>query len=371
MLCGSANIFHEQTRDGSGGPKDESSAASLKKRFPSHPPLCYNMEKRAPDAGKPGAEQKRAWRNMGMKMFDFAGEKASRVAQGCMRIRDMSDAELDRLIKTDLELGVNFFDHADIYGGDGRCEERFGDFLRANPGLRDQMLIQTKCGIRNGTYDFSKDHILKSVEGSLRRLNVDHIDFLLLHRPDTLMEPDEVAEAFYKLHGEGKVRHFGVSNQHPLQIELLKQALGEEIPLVVNQLQFSLTNTTMIDAGINVNMENEAGINRDGMVLEYCRLKKITIQPWSPFQYGFFSGVFIGSEKYPELNQKLEELAGQYGVTPTGMAIAWILRHPAKMQPIIGSVRPERMMEIAKAADVEITHDEWYALYKSTGKKLP
>ncbi len=306
-----------------------------------------------------------------MKTFSLAGESASRVAQGCMRIRDLSDEALDRLIKTDLDLGVNFFDHADIYGGGGGCEKRFGDFLRRNPGIRDQMLIQTKCGIRGGTYDFSRAHILEAVEGSLQRLNTDHVDFLLLHRPDTLMEPEEVAEAFRKLKSEGKVKHFGVSNQHPLQMELLKQALGDEIPLVINQLQFSLTNTTMIDAGINVNMENAGAVNRDGMVLEYCRLHRVTIQPWSPFQYGFFEGVFIGSEKYPELNQKLSEIAQRYDVTPTGMAIAWILRHPAQMQPVIGSVRPERMREIAKASDVTMTHDEWYELYKASGKKLP
>ena len=184
------------------------------------------------------------------------------------------------------------------------------------------------------------------------------------------MEPDEVAEAFTQLHKAGKVRHFGVSNQHPLQIELLQQAMPD-LPLTVNQLQFSLTNTTMIDAGINVNTETPWAVNRDGMVLEYCRLKHITIQPWSPFQYGFFEGVFLGSAKYPELNSKLEEIAARYDVTPTGMAIAWILRHPANMQPIIGSVRPERMTEIAKAAEVTITREEWYALYRASGKKLP
>lgn len=305
-----------------------------------------------------------------MKHFSLAGETASRVAQGCMRIRDLSDRALDRLIKTDLELGINFFDHADIYGGNGGCEQRFGDFLRANPGLRQHMLIQTKCGIRGGTYDFSKAHILEAVEGSLRRLGTEQVDFLLLHRPDTLMEPEEVAEAFDQLHRQGKVRHFGVSNQHPLQMALLQQALGDQ-KLVINQLQFSLTNTTMIDAGINVNMENAGAVNRDGMVLEYCRLHGVTIQPWSPFQYGFFEGPFIGNARFAELNRKLEEVSGPYGVTPTGMAIAWILRHPACMQPIVGSVRPERMTEIARAADVTITHDEWYALYKASGKQLP
>ena len=139
----------------------------------------------------------------------------------------------------------------------------------------------------------------------------------------------------------------------------------------INQLQFSLTNTTMIDAGLNVNMENAGAVNRDGSVLDYCRLNGITIQPWSPFQYGFFEGAFIGSDKYPELNRKLEEIAASYGVTPTGLAIAWILRHPAVMQPIVGSARPERMAEIARAANITITREEWYALYRASGKKLP
>ena len=304
-----------------------------------------------------------------MKTFTLAGEKASRVAQGCMRITDLSDEAIDRLVKTDLDLGINFFDHADIYGGNGRCEERFGQFLRANPALRSKMLIQTKCGICPNSYDFSKEHILESVNGSLKRLGVDYVDFLLLHRPDALVEPEEVAEAFDQLSREGKVRHFGVSNHNPMQIELLKRSLGEN-KIVANQLQFSLTNTTMIDAGINVNTEYAGAVNRDGSVLDYCRLNDITIQPWSPFQYGFFEGVFIGSPKYPELNKKLEEIAARYGITPTGLAIAWILRHPANMQPIIGSVRPERMKEIAQAADVTITRGEWYELYLSSGKKL-
>ena len=304
-----------------------------------------------------------------MKTFLLGGKTASRVAQGCMRISGMSPSGLDRLVKTDLELGINFFDHADIYGG-GLCEELFGNFLHANPGVRDRMLIQSKCGIRGGTYDFSKKHILQAVEGILTRLQTDHLDYLLLHRPDTLMEPEEVADAFDRLCQEGKVCSFGVSNQHSLQIELLQQALGQ-LPILIDQLQFSLTNTTMIDAGINVNMENAGAVNRDGMILEYCRLHHITIQPWSPFQHGFFEGPFIGSEKYPELNRKMEEVAARYNTTPTGIAIAWILRHPACMQPIVGSVRPERMTEIAAAADITITHDEWYELYKASGKSLP
>lgn len=306
---------------------------------------------------------------MTMKTFDIAGNKASRLVQGCMRIGGMDPQALDTLIKTDIENGINFFDHADIYGG-GRCEEVFGRFLAENKGYREKMLIQTKCGIKSGTYDFTKEHILEAVNGSLRRLGVDYVDFLLLHRPDTLVEPEEVAETFAQLKSEGKVRFFGVSNHNPLQIALLNKYLGEN-RVIINQLQFSMTNTTMIDSGINVNMENGAAVNRDDSVLDYCRLNDITIQPWSPFQYGFFEGAYIGSPKYPELNSALEKMAEKYGTTPTGMVIAWILRHPAKMQPIAGSTNHSRMKEMAAAADITITHDDWYFLYRASGKRLP
>ena len=303
-----------------------------------------------------------------MKFFELAGMQASRVAQGCMRIAGLSDQALDTLVKQDLDLGINFFDHADIYGG-GKCEERFGDFLKTNPGLRDQMLIQTKCAIKSGAYDFSKEHILSSVDASLKRLQTDYVDFLLLHRPDTLCEPEEVAEAFETLRAQGKVKHFGVSNENPYQIQLLNKYLKEKI--CVNQLQFGLGHTTMVDAGLNVNMNHDPATNRDGGVLDFCRLNDITIQPWSPFQYGFFEGTFIGNPKFQALNEKLEEIAGKYSITPTGLAIAWILRHPACMQPIVGSVNPQRLQQICAAADVTITRQEWYDLYCSTGKKLP
>ena len=303
-----------------------------------------------------------------MKFFELAGMRASRVAQGCMRIAGLSDQALDTLIKQDLDLGINFFDHADIYGG-GKCEERFGDFLKANPGLRDQMLIQTKCAIKSGAYDFSKEHILSSVDGCLKRLQTDYVDFLLLHRPDTLCEPEEVAEAFETLKAQGKVKHFGVSNENPYQIQLLNKYLKEKI--CINQLQFGLGHTTMVDAGLNVNMNHDPATNRDGGVLDFCRLNDITIQPWSPFQYGFFEGTFIGNPKFQTLNEKLEEIAGKYSITPTGLAIAWILRHPACMQPIVGSVNPQRLQQVCDASDVTITRQEWYDLYCSTGKKLP
>lgn len=303
-----------------------------------------------------------------MKYFDLAGHRASRVAQGCMRITSLNPQQLDALVKSDLDMGINFFDHADIYGG-GECERLFGDFLKENPALRDKMLIQTKCAIRPDSYDFSREHILSSVEGSLKRLGIETIDFLLLHRPDTLCEPEEVAEAFTALKSQGKVRHFGVSNENPYQIQLLNRYLDEKI--MINQLQFGLGHTTMVDAGLNVNMNHDPATNRDGGVLDFCRLNDITIQPWSPFQYGFFQGVFIGNPEFRELNEKLEEIAASYGITPTGLAIAWILRHPACMQPIVGSVNTGRLKEVCEASDVTITRQEWYALYCATGKKLP
>ena len=305
-----------------------------------------------------------------MKYFTLADMQASRVAQGCMRIGGMTANQIDTLIKTDLECGINFFDHAFIYGG-GACEKKFGEFLAANPSLRDQMLIQTKVGIRDGIYDSSKETILSMTDTCLQRLGVDYIDFLLIHRPDALVDPEEVAEAFDKLYAEGKVRHFGVSNHNSYQIELLNKYLGEDNPVCVNQLQFSPTNTTMIDAGVNVNMENEGAINRDGSVLDYCCLKNITIQPWSPFQYGFFAGVFLDNPKFPKLNEVINAMAEKYGTTNTGMVVSWILRHPVKMQPIIGTTTIERIQQIAQASDVDITREDWYAIYKAAGNNLP
>jgi len=305
-----------------------------------------------------------------MKYCSIATTNASRVAQGCMRIGGMTANQIDTLIKTNLECGINFFDHAFIYGG-GACEKKFGEFLAANPSLRDQMLIQTKVGIRDGIYDSSKETILSMTDTCLQRLGVDYVDFLLIHRPDALVEPEEVAQAFDKLYAEGKVRHFGVSNHNSYQIELLNKYLGEDNPVCVNQLQFSPTNTTMIDAGVNVNMENEGAINRDGSVLDYCRLKNITIQPWSPFQYGFFAGVFLDNPKFPKLNEVINAMAEKYGTTNTGMVVSWILRHPAKMQPIIGTTTIGRIRQIAQASDVDITREDWYAIYKAAGNNLP
>ncbi len=290
------------------------------------------------------------------------------IAIGCMRMNRLTVSEAESFINTALEKGANFFDHADIYGG-GSSEEIFAKAVNMSPEVRERLIIQSKCGIRNGMFDFSKEYIISAVDGILKRLKTDYLDILLLHRPDALVEPQEVAEAFDKLHSEGKVRHFGVSNHNPMQIMLLEKYLNQKI--AANQLQFSITNATMVTAGLNVNMENDAAVNRDGSVLDFCRLNDITVQPWSPFQYGFFEGVFIGSDKYPALNETLGEIAKKYGVSPVTIALAWILRHPAKMQPVIGTMNEGRLKDCLKAADITLTREEWYKIYLSAGNRLP
>ncbi|WP_179595447.1 aldo/keto reductase [Neobacillus driksii] len=290
------------------------------------------------------------------------------VAVGCMRINSLEKNEAESFVQTALEQGANFFDHADIYGG-GACEEIFAEAIHMNAEIREKIILQSKCGIRKGMFDFSKEHILHSVDGILKRLKTDYLDTLLLHRPDALMEPEEVAEAFDILESSGKVRHFGVSNQNPMQIQLLQKYVKQ--PIVANQLQLSITNANMISNGINVNMENDSAINRDGSVLDFCRLNDITIQPWSPFQYGFFEGVFLGNEKFPELNQKIDEIAAKYEVSNTTIAIAWLLRHPAKMQPVIGTMNVDRLKECCKASEIYLTREEWYEIYRAAGNILP
>ncbi|MEG0014243.1 MAG: aldo/keto reductase [Cellulosilyticaceae bacterium] len=292
----------------------------------------------------------------------------SEIALGCMRIVGNSEKEVAKLITTAFESGINFFDHADIYGK-GESERIFGQAMKTVDVPREKMIIQTKCGIGGGMYNFSKEYILEAVEGSLKRLDIDYVDTLLLHRPDTLMEPEEVAEAFSLLAKSGKVKYFGVSNFNQVQTELLQKYVDQK--LIINQLQFSIMHTGMIDSGFNVNMKHAPSIDYDGGVLEYCRLKDITIQPWSPFQYGFFEGVFLDHPKFPELNIVLDRIAAERDVTNSAVAIAWILRHPAKMQPILGSTNAKRVQEICKASEVSLTRTEWYEIYKAAGNKLP
>ena len=293
----------------------------------------------------------------------------SNVALGCMRMAVNTVAEAEEIIQAALDSGINFFDHADIYGR-GESEAIFGQAMKNLGIARDSVFIQSKVGIVPGvSFDFRREHILKSVDDILERLQIDYLDALLLHRPDTLFDPKEVAQTFDDLYESGKVRQFGVSNQNPGQIELLKKHTKHEI--VANQLQFSIMHSGMIDAGFNVNMTNDAAVNRDGGILEYCRLHNITIQAWSPFQHGYFGGVFLDNEKFPELNVVIDRLAEKYEVTNTAIAVAWILRHPSQMQVIIGTMTPQRIADSASASEIELTHEEWYEIYLAAGNVLP
>lgn len=303
-------------------------------------------------------------------MLGKTGLEIPVIAVGCMRIAEMETNRLTEHIRFCIEHNLNFFDHADIYGG-GQCESRFAEAFKKTGYKREDVILQSKCAIRPGVmYDFTKKHILESVDGILKRLDTDYLDVLLLHRPDALMEPEEVAEAFELLEKEGKVRHFGVSNHRPYQIELLNKYVKQE--LCANQLQFSIPFSNMVAAGMEANMLTDGAIDRDGGILDYCRLKDITIQAWSPFQYGFFEGIFLGNnEKYPELNKTLEEISQKYDTTPTAIATAWILRHPANIQMIAGTTNTERMSEIIKGSEIRLEREEWYRLYLSSGHILP
>ena len=303
--------------------------------------------------------------------FGERQKEVSEVVLGLMRISEMTVDQVEDLIESALEVGINAFDIADCYGH-GKCEQILGEVLKRRPDLREKMWIQSKCGIRmeEFTYfDFSKEHILEAVDGILERLNVDYIDSLLLHRPDALMEPAEIAEAFDLLKAQGKVIDFGVSNQNPMMMALIQKDVNQ--PLVANQLQLSAAFTPSFDAGFHVNMKQEAGIVRDSSIFEYCRLHDVVIQAWSVLQFDYFGGVFLGSEKYPELNQVLNRLAEKYHVSPSAVAIAWVLRYPAKMQAVIGTTKKARVAEAAKAAEIQLTRKEWYEIYLAAGNDLP
>ena len=288
-----------------------------------------------------------------------------------MRLDRLNETEAAAYIENAVAHGVNFFDHADIYGG-GRCEELFGTAWKLTGIKREDLWIQSKCGIVRGVmYDLSKEHILASVDGILKRLDMEYLDSLLLHRPDALVEPEEVAAAFDELERTGKVRHFGVSNMKPMQIELLKKCV--EQPLAVNQLQLSAVHSSMIGNGMEVNMLTNGAIDRDGSVLDYCRLKDITIQAWSPLQYrsGGIKGAFFQYDDFSALNQKLEEMGSQYGVSAAAMAVAWLLRHPAGMQVLVGTMQAERFDELCGACDVRLSKEDWYQIFKAAGNVLP
>lgn len=297
--------------------------------------------------------------------------QSSAIVQGCMRINQLSIGEVDTLIKTDLENGITFFDHADCYAN-GKCEELFGQVLASQPSLRDRIVLQSKCGILTGNlyyFDFSKKHIINAVNGSLKRLCVDSLDFVLLHRPDSLMEPSEVASAFDELQTSGKVKNFGVSNQKPMQIELLKTKIVQ--PLHINQLQFGVAHTGMVDSGFSVNTKFSESVDHDDSVLEYSRVHEMTIQCWSPFQYGMIEGVFFSNPRYAKLCDKLEKIGYNHNVSASAVAVAWILRHPANMQAILGSINVKRIADIASAGDVQLSREEWYEIYHAAGNTIP
>ncbi|GAA2971836.1 putative oxidoreductase [Microbacterium terrae] len=296
----------------------------------------------------------------------------SNIVLGLMRIGSLADEEIRTLVRTARDAGINVFDHADIYGDERHgAEERFGSAGAVPASERDQVYIQSKVGIRSGFYDFSREHILRTVDEALAALRTDYLDALLLHRPDTLMEPDEVAGAFDHLEAAGKVRSFGVSNHTPGQIELLRRSVRQ--PLVINQVQLSITHAPLFAQGVAANMlDEDQSIDRDNGILEHARLNDITLQAWSPFQAGFFTGVFLGDrENYAELNEAIDELAAKYSVTPTGIAVAWITRHPAGIQVVLGSTNPGRVADSAAGSDVPLTREEWYRLFRAAGHRLP
>jgi predicted oxidoreductase len=297
--------------------------------------------------------------------------EASQVILGLMRIADLDDDAIRTLVGTARDAGINMFDHADVYGGDHLCERRFGDAIAFTPAEREAVVIQSKVGLRDGFWDFSTEHILRSVDQSLAALRTDYLDILLLHRPDALVEPDEVAAAFDTLQSAGKVRNFGVSNHTPGQVELLKRSVVQ--PLAFNQVQLSITHAPLIAQGVAANMAGlDQSVDRDNGILDYARLHDITLQAWSPFQKGFFDGVFLGDrDDYGPLNDALDEIAAGHGVTPTGVAVAWIARHPARMQVVLGTTTPERVVESAAGADVTLTREEWYRLFTAAGHILP
>ena len=297
--------------------------------------------------------------------------QASNVILGLMRISDMGDEEIRTLVGTARDVGINFFDHADIYGGAHGCEQRFGDAVTFTDAERESVIIQSKVGIRKGFFDFSKEHILRSVDESLAALNLDYLDILLLHRPDTLVEPEEVASAFDVLHATGKVRNFGVSNQTPGVIELLKRSVNQ--PIAFNQVQLSITHAPLISQGVSANIAGlDQSVVRDNGLLEYSRLNDMTLQAWSPFQSGAFTGVFVGDRvNYGPLNDALEEIAATHGATPTGIAVAWITRHPANIQVVLGTTKPARVVESAAGSDIRLSREEWYRLFTTAGHSLP
>ena len=306
--------------------------------------------------------------------------EASQIALGIMRMAGLETSKAADAINAAVDTGINYIDSADIYG-DGQSETKFKEALKQTNISRDKLFIQSKGGIVldpkrshdglvfGARYDFSKQHIIDSVDGILERLGVDYLDSFLLHRPDPLMEEADIADAFDTLQREGKVRHFGVSNFNPQQVELVQSWVSQR--LIINQLQFNVVHSGMVTSGMHTNMIDDGSIDHDGGLLEYSRRKHMTIQAWSPFNYGLFDGMYINDPKYSELNDKLQELADKYGVSKNAIAVAWIVRHPAQIQVLLGTMNPEHIVDSAKGADIELTKQEWYDLYFAAGNYLP
>lgn len=311
-----------------------------------------------------------------MKSITLAGTdiEAPEVVLGLMRIAEKSDDEIRELVRTARDAGIDFLDHADVYGSElHQCERRFAEAMALTPAQRDELTIQTKAGIvRDGPYfDFSYEHLVESVEGSLRALGTDRIDVLLLHRPDALVEPEEVARAFDELHAAGKVRAFGVSNHTPRQIELLTRHVRQ--PIVANQVQLSITHAPLVAQGVAANMqaEDQSTARDGGGLLDFCRLHDIAVQAWSPFQAGFFDGVFLGDERYPELNAVVDRLADEHGVEPEAIATAWITRIPGRTQVVLGTTTPARVAAAAAGSDLTLSRAHWYELFRAAGYRVP
>lgn len=295
--------------------------------------------------------------------------QVSQLALGMMRSSLGEADDMIRLLDKAAELGINFVDHADIYAWKNVSEELYGQAITKSPQLKDKFIVQTKCGICRGYYDSSYEHIIESVNTSLKRMCLDQIDVLLIHRPDALMEPEEIAKAFDELQSSGKVKHFGVSNMNPSQIELIKTCVKQ--PLIADQVQMSIAHAPLIDAGIHVNMLDDHATMRDGNLMNYAMCNNITIQCWSILQIGLRDGSFLDNPAYEKLNEVLDRLARQYGVTKSAIALAWLLRHPAKMQPIAGTANPIHLEELSHAFNFTLTRPEWYELYLAAGRNLP
>lgn len=317
---------------------------------------------------------------MKTQAFGTTAQQVSRIALGVMRIDALDKAQATRMVGKAVELGVNFFDTADIYGFSAHrthgSSAVFGDAWRAAGVARDDIFIQTKFGIVYGhdrhdiqRYDFSAKHLLDSLDQELEALQTDHVDSVLLHRIDTLVDLDELAQAFDRLLASGKVRYFGVSNMGPWQIEMLQQAVGQK--LQVNQLQFGLMHTQMIDAEVHMNMADDQAADRTGGILPYSRMKRMTIQAWSPFQSGTEYGPFVDNPHFPELNAALADKAAAYGVSKDAIAAAWILRHPANIQVVAGTMNPERLERICEGVEITLDRQDWWDLYRAAGNLMP